>query len=538
VLNIQLLGTFGIMRDGKPVSLARSRKTRALLVYLAVTGHPQRRERLCELFWDVPDDPRGALRWSLSRLRAMMEVGGGLSPLMSERDSVWLQTEALRVDILDLQRTLAKAPEMLPTPVLEDAASCLRGAFLPNLDLPACHEYQSWLLTQREDLRMLRVQVAAVLAERLAAEPTAALPHARDLVNADPYAEEGWALLVRLLAATDRRSEAEQQAQAAERILQEVGGARGALLRARRALRIFPPVAEPSVLPGTPALRQEIRFCTADDDTQIAYAKAGSGPPLLKAANWMNHLEYDWENPFWSYLMRRLAQGHTLVRYDARGTGLSDGEVAELSLDAWVRDLETVVAAAGLQRFPLLGISQGCAIAIAYAARHPERVTQLILFGGYALGAHRRSAAASEESRALVTLIRAGWGQDNPAMRQMFATLFMPGGTKEQLDAFCALQRRTVSPEMAARYFEAVGHFDVRPLLGAVRAPTLVMHVREDAVTPVEQGRLMAAGIPGARFVVLPGTNHLPLEGDPGLERFFTEIAAFLAGSETSECLP
>jgi pimeloyl-ACP methyl ester carboxylesterase/DNA-binding SARP family transcriptional activator len=534
VLHIQLIGSVSITREGEPLALPPSRKTRALLVYLAVTGCPQRRERLCGLFWDVPDDPRGALRWSLSRLRAITDVEGGMTPLMAERDSVWMHSEAIRVDVLDLKRDLAKAPETLPTPVLEDAAGRLRGAFLPDLDLPECHEYQSWLLAQREDLRMLRVQVAVALAQRLAAAPTAALAHARDLVNADPYAEEGWALLIHLLAAAGRRSEAEQQAQAAERILQEVGGPRGALLRAKQALRTSPPAAEPSPLRGAPLMRQEIRFCTADYDTRIAYAKAGSGPPLLKAANWMNHLEYDWENPFWSHVLRRLAQGRTLVRYDARGTGLSDGAVSELSLDAWVHDLETVVAAAGLQRFPLLGISQGCAIAIAYAARHPERVTQLILFGGYALGAHRRSAAASEERRALVTLIRAGWGQDNPAMRQMFATLFMPGGTKEQLDAFCALQRRTVSPEMAARYFEAVGHFDVRPLLGAVRAPTLVMHVREDAVTPVEQGRLMAAGIPGARFVVLPGTNHLPLEGDPGLERFFTEIAEFLAGSEAS----
>jgi pimeloyl-ACP methyl ester carboxylesterase/DNA-binding winged helix-turn-helix (wHTH) protein len=283
---------------------------------------------------------------------------------------------------------------------------------------------------------------------------------------------------------------------------------------------------------GEVELRQEVTFCHAPDGTRIAYARAGAGPPLLKVANWMNHLQYDWESPFWGHILRRLAQGRTLVRYDARGTGLSDAEVAELSLDAWVGDVETVVAATELQRFPLLGISQGCAIAIAYAVRHPERVSHLILIGGFAIGAHLRSAASSEERRALVTLIRAGWGQDNPAMRQMFATLFLPGGTKEQLDAFCELQRRTVSTEMAARYFEAVGYFDVRPLLGCVRAPTLVMHVREDAVQPVEQGRLMAAGIPGARFIVLPGKNHLPLEGDPGLERLFMEISGFLALSE------
>jgi pimeloyl-ACP methyl ester carboxylesterase/DNA-binding winged helix-turn-helix (wHTH) protein len=281
-----------------------------------------------------------------------------------------------------------------------------------------------------------------------------------------------------------------------------------------------------------PDHRQNITFCCAPDGTQIAYACVGTGPPLVKAANWMNHLQYDWESPFWGHILQRLAEDRTLVRYDARGTGLSDGEVSELSLDAWVSDLETVVAATGLETFPLLGISQGCAIAIAYAVRHPERVSHLILFGGFAVGAHHRSPASSQERSALVTLIRSRWGQDNPALRQMFATLFMPSGTRAQHDAFCELQRRTVSPEMAARYVEAVGRFDVSSLLGSVRAPTLVMHISDDAVQPVEQGRLMAAGIPGARFVVLPGANHLPLEGDPGLDRFFAEIAAFLAGSE------
>jgi pimeloyl-ACP methyl ester carboxylesterase/DNA-binding winged helix-turn-helix (wHTH) protein len=292
----------------------------------------------------------------------------------------------------------------------------------------------------------------------------------------------------------------------------------------------------PSPKPGSqkPACRQDVSFCHAADGTSIAFASTGDGPPLLKVANWMNHLQYDWESPYWGHILQRLAEGRTLVRYDARGTGLSDGEVAELSLDAWVGDVEAVVAATGLKRFPLLGISQGCAIAVAYAVRHPERVTHLILLGGYAVGAHRRSAESSEQRRALVTLIRSGWGQNNPAMRQMFASLFMPGGSKEQLDAFCELQRRTVSPEMAARYCDAVGHFDVTPLLGAVRAPTLVMHVRDDAVQPIEQGRLLAAGIPGARFITLTGANHIPLEGDPGLERFFTETAAFLAGAAIS----
>jgi pimeloyl-ACP methyl ester carboxylesterase/DNA-binding winged helix-turn-helix (wHTH) protein len=273
---------------------------------------------------------------------------------------------------------------------------------------------------------------------------------------------------------------------------------------------------------------QEIRFCAAADGTRIAYATAGRGPPLLKAANWLNHLEYDWESPFWGHLLHQLARGRTLVRYDARGTGLSDAEVGELSLEAWVRDLEAVADAAGLERFPLLGISQGCAISVAYAVRHPGRVSHLVLSGGFALGAFRRGAAEAERRRAMASLIRTGWGQDNPAFRQLFAALFMPAGTKAQHDAFGALQRVTASPEMAARYFDAVGHFDVTGLLARVRAPTLVLHALGDAMNPVECGRQLAAGIPGARFVALPGVNHLPLEGEAGLERFFAEIESFL----------
>ena len=295
------------------------------------------------------------------------------------------------------------------------------------------------------------------------------------------------------------------------------GGAPGEAARATASDRLDPAPAH-----------QEIRFCTAADGTRIAYAMAGRGPPLLKAANWLNHLEYDWESPFWGHLLRRLAYAHTLVRYDARGTGLSDAEVGELSLEAWVRDLEAVADAAGLERFPLFGISQGCAISVAYAVRHPDRVSHLVLTGGFALGAYRRGAVEAERRRAMASLIRTGWGQPNPAFRQLFATLFMPEGTKEQHDAFSALQRRTASPEMAARYFDAVGHFDVTRLLSRVSAPTLVMHAVDDAMNPIENGRRLAAGIPGARFVALPGANHLPLEGDPGLERFSAEIETFL----------
>lgn len=274
--------------------------------------------------------------------------------------------------------------------------------------------------------------------------------------------------------------------------------------------------------------RQEISYCRSPDGVRLAFAVAGNGPVLVKTGNWLNHLEYDWESPVWRHLVLRLASNHTLIRYDARGNGLSDWEVPELSVDAWVRDLETVVDSAGLKTFPLLGISQGCAVSIAYAARHPERISKLILYGGFALGAKRRSPDEREKRNALATLMRLGWGQENSTFREVFTSLFIPGATKHQKDFFNELERRTTSPEMATKMFEASGDIDVTSLMGKVRAPTLVMHVRGDLMVPVDAGRAMASGIPGARFVMLHGQNHLFLENEPASLRFFEEVDNFL----------
>jgi pimeloyl-ACP methyl ester carboxylesterase len=204
--------------------------------------------------------------------------------------------------------------------------------------------------------------------------------------------------------------------------------------------------------PRAPSLRHEIHFCTASDGVRIAYAEVGAGPPLLKAANWLNHLEYDWESPVWSHLLRELAAGHRLIRYDARGNGLSDWEVEDISFEAYARDLESVVEATGIDRFALLGISQGCAVSIAYAVRYPQRVSHLVLYGGFARGRRRRGSPQEiEQADALLTLMRQGWGQENPAFRQIFTSLFMPGATAEQGQWFNQLQQKTTSPENAAR---------------------------------------------------------------------------------------
>jgi class 3 adenylate cyclase/pimeloyl-ACP methyl ester carboxylesterase len=284
--------------------------------------------------------------------------------------------------------------------------------------------------------------------------------------------------------------------------------------------------------PNAVDLKQEIRFCTAPDGVQLAYSMVGQGPPVMKTGNWMTHLEFDLESPIWRHLYRELAKDYTLVRYDARGNGLSDRTVDEISFDAFVGDLEAVAAAAKVGRFALLGISQGCAVAIAYAVRHPERVSHLVLYGGFSVGWNKRprSAAEKDEDAAMLTLMRVGWGKENPAFRQLFTSQFMPGATKEQAEWFNELQRITVSGELAARIYTAAGDTDVTALLSQVGVPTLVMHARDEARVPFEAGRRMAAGIPGARFVALPGRNHLFLETEPAFGQFLEQFRAFLGG--------
>lgn len=280
---------------------------------------------------------------------------------------------------------------------------------------------------------------------------------------------------------------------------------------------------------GKPALHPEIQFCTAPDHVRIAYATVGTGPVLLKTANWLNHLEFDWRSPIWRHLLEALARDHRLVRYDERGNGLSDWDARDISFEAFVRDLETVVDVLGLQRFALLGISQGCAVSIAYAVRHPQRVSHLILHGGYAKG--WRVCGSPEMLRrgeALQTLTAVGWGRDSPAIRQLFTSLFVPDGTAEQMAWFNELQRVTASPENAVRIRDAFGDIDVSGILSQVRTPTLVLHSVREEMVPFSNGRDLASGIPGARLVPLESRNHLILEHEPAWPVFLDEVRRFL----------
>jgi pimeloyl-ACP methyl ester carboxylesterase/DNA-binding CsgD family transcriptional regulator len=277
-----------------------------------------------------------------------------------------------------------------------------------------------------------------------------------------------------------------------------------------------------------------IGFCTADDGVRIAYGVHGSGPPLVKAANWLTHLDHDWRSPVWRHWLSALGERHTMVRYDERGCGLSDRDVGydAFTLDRWVRDLETVVDAAGFETFALLGISQGAALSIEYINRNPGRVTHFVSYGGFARGRKKRASALSaDEAETLESMIRIGWGKANPAFRRLFTTFFLPGGTPEQMDWFDDLMRTSTSPETAARIWEARAELDVSARAPAVDVPTLVMHARDDAVVPFDEGRLIAGLIPGAQFVPLDGRNHVLLETEPAWSEFLRELDRFLGGT-------
>jgi pimeloyl-ACP methyl ester carboxylesterase/DNA-binding winged helix-turn-helix (wHTH) protein len=290
--------------------------------------------------------------------------------------------------------------------------------------------------------------------------------------------------------------------------------------------------AGPAAAPARPRVEQRIGFCTAGDGTRIAYAISGAGPPLVKPANWLTHLEHDWESPVWRHWLRELSRDHTLVRHDQRGSGLSDHEVEDLSFAAWVTDLETVVDELGLERFPLFAQSQGCAVALTYAVRHPERVTGLVLYGGYVQGTLKRALTPTQqqEAEAMIRVLPLGWGRDNPAFRQFFATMFLPNGTPEQMRWFNDLQRVSTSPQNGVRLRTTASEIDVSDLTGRVSAPTLVLHATGDAAVPFEQGRLMAAAVPGARFVPLESPNHILLEDEPAWTQFVEEVRRFLTG--------
>lgn len=263
---------------------------------------------------------------------------------------------------------------------------------------------------------------------------------------------------------------------------------------------------------------------------RLAYAVHGHGPPLVKAANWVTHVEFDWDSPLWRPWWDELGRHHTVIRYDERGCGLSDRDPAELGLTAFVEDLSAVVDATGVDQFVLLGVSQGAGVAIQYAVENPESVEKLVLVGSYAKGRMRKEMTAEQQAEVelLQSIVRVGWGKSDPMFRQVFISMLAPGATEEQKDWFDELMRVSTEPEMAVRLRGAWAEIDVTDRLRDCLAPALVAHARGDAAIPFEEGRLVARGMPNARFLPLDSDNHVLLPDEPAWIDFLTELRSFL----------
>lgn len=516
---VNVLGELSVHRDGKSVALPQSKKTRALFAFLLLTGRPHRRERLCEMFWERPDDPRGSLRWALSKIRAFAD-GADNACVIADRERVAISRDGMRIDWLTLGVDL-QTPGQVEQGRLREIAVATEQILLDGLDLPQADAYQAWLVAGREEAAAMHLKAVRALVQNDATPDTEAIRWLRGWVRRDPLAEDAAQLLAARLRKLGKPDEAAEVLKDFRAALAEAGsepGSRAEIEPAKDGLDASPR-----------RLHQKIGYCRAADGVRIAYATVGQGPPLVKAANWLNHLELDWEGPIWAKTFDALAADYTLVRYDERGNGLSDWDADDISFDAFVSDLETVVDALRLTRFPLIGMSQGCAVSIEYAVRHPERVSALVLLSGYAAG--WRTAATPEDlalREKVKELTRLGWGQSNPAYRHIFSQTFMPDGTQEELAWFDELQRQTTSPENAVRFQDAFGDIDVRHRLKDVRAPTLVAHARHDQRIPISQGRELAANIPGARFLPLESRSHIILGHEPAWRTHMDEIMRFL----------
>lgn len=435
VSRINVWGELQLRDAAGLVALPKSRKTRALFAYLLLEQRPIRRETLCDIFWELPDDPRGSLRWSLSKIRKMLGD-----------DAAWLVADHERVSL----EVPDQAVDMFGVPGRPRDRDLLDG-----IDLHNNERFTIWLADQRR-------RVEAI--EEVPADPA-------------PFK-----------------------------------------------------ISQRLVIPPAARLEQRVHYTQADDGTRIAYACTGSGPRLLKAANWLGHLDYDLAVPLWGRMFAELSEHSQLIRYDARGNGLSDWDTEDISFEAFVHDLEQVADALELERFPLLGISQGAAVSIEYACRHPERVSKLILIGGYAAGwRHLADDDEAAERAATITLVRHGWGKNNPAYRQIFSHSFFPEGTPEEIDHFNFFQRLTTSAENAARFLECFADIDVRDRLAQLNVPTLVIHSRRDQRVSMERALELAGSIAGAQLVTLDSSSHTPLAREPAFEEMMREINKFLA---------
>jgi DNA-binding SARP family transcriptional activator/pimeloyl-ACP methyl ester carboxylesterase len=519
VLAVRLLGPFSVEVDGQQVlpEAWERRDAVALVKVLALAReHALHRERVIDALWPDVDPIDAGPR--LHKAAHFARKALGRTELLRLRNEIVVlgaETEVL-VDALALEDQAATAL----TAGSPHAAGALLDRF-PGEPLPE-DLYASWADEPRQRLTTLRRRL---LRQAL---------RWRDLADLDPTDEEASVALMREHLDAGDRQGALRVYEALDRALRRELGVQPAAEATALREEVRAAMRAEGVMTSADErrLEQRIRFCRTHDGVTLGYAASGSGPPLVKAANWLTHLDHDWHSLVWKHWLLELSRDHELFRFDQRGGGLSDRDIRPATFTDWVHDLEAVVDAAGLDRFPLLGISQGGPVAMAYAARHPERVSRLVLYGTYVQGRLVRATSQDQrrEHALQVELVRLGWGRDEPAFRQVFTSQFMPGADRRLWDDFNELQRRTTSAETAARVLEVTGEIDVTATAQQVQAPTLVLHARSDLRPPFEQGRLTASLIPDSRFVALDSRNHILLADEPAWPVFLREVRAFLSG--------
>jgi pimeloyl-ACP methyl ester carboxylesterase/DNA-binding SARP family transcriptional activator len=521
---ISLLGGFEVLVDGRrvtPETLGRRDPVRLAEFLALAPSRRVHREQLVDTLW--PDVAFESVANRLHKAAHFVRKATGRSDsVVLSADTVALfPTVEPEIDAVTFERLAVDGLASGDRATMDRAIALYVGDLLPY-DL-----YEDWAFHHRQRLRLRYRELLRATGDY------------QRLIAVDPTDEDGHVGVMRQLLHTGDRSGVLRHYEALSQILdQELGVGPSIEARSLRDLALGP--ARPNrefasaadEPPRSASLSvQRVHFCTTTDDVRLAYASSGSGPPLVKASTWLTHLDYDWDSPVWRHWWQELSSRHTLIRYDERGCGLSDWDIdaASYTLDAWVRDLETVVDALGLERFPLLGISQGGPIAITYAARHPERVSHVIVYGTCARATWTR---ASDERRrelaALGELIKLSWGSDQPGFRQVYDAKFLPDGPLEQWRAFDELQRRSTSPRNAHLLWKAFGGLDCSEAARQLDVPTLIAHAADDQVWSFEEAEELHAMVPGSELVKLASNNHILQAHEPAFAELIDVIEEFL----------
>jgi len=463
---ILVLGGFRVRLGGMSVDEAHwRRRPAARLVKVLALARDRRlhREQVMDALWPdlMVDEATPRLHKAVHVARRAL---GATDALATAGDSMQLLPgRHVVIDVVEFEAAAAGALDGPPDRRAIEAALVLHGGELLPDD-----RFEPWAQQRREHVAYLHRRLLR------------AVRRWSELLALDPADEAAHVALIRQhVEAGDRASALAQHDRLVALLREHLGVEPGPEAHAAREAALALPASPPAAVDIDGLPPQEIRFCHAADGTRLAYAVVGRGQPFVKAANWMTHLEYDWESQIWRHWLVALTNRFRLLRYDERGCGLSEWNTTSFSLDAWVDDLDAVVEAAGYERFPLLGVSQGSAVAVTYAVRHPERVSALIIYGGYAHGRSGRSQTEDERraGELLPQLAELGWGSDEPSFRQVFTTRFMPRGTREQWNEFNELQRRSTSAANAARFLRAFSTIDVTEVARHVRCPTLVVRL-------------------------------------------------------------